>query len=221
MLKYAIIVAGGKGLRMETNTPKQFIVVKGLPILMHTIEKFRTTFQDIKIILVLPEDQLDHWEELCVLYHFSKENLQTTVGGETRFHSVKNGLQLTTENSIIGVHDAVRPLASSDTIRRAYQSAMENGSGVPITDMVESIRKVEGDKNQPLDRSMYKIVQTPQCFQSHLIQSAYNQSISSNSTDDASLVEEFGHQITLVEGNVENIKITTPKDIILLKEFLS
>jgi len=223
MLKYAIIVAGGKGERMGTELPKQFLEINGKPILMHTIDKFRGTYQDIEIILALPENQIDFWEELCVLHHFPFSPRRVVKGGKTRFHSVKNALKQVTQESIVGVHDGVRPLVSKETITNCYTAAEKLGNAIPVLDIVDSLRfvsKQEGT-NKAVARSCYKSVQTPQCFTSELILKAYKQEFDASFTDDASVVEKLGETINLVDGNEENIKVTTQKDLIVLSQLLS
>ena len=223
MHKYAIIVAGGKGERMGENTPKQFLELKGKPILMHTIEKFRTTFQDIEIILALPENQIDFWEELCVLHHFPFSPKRVVKGGKTRFESVKNALTQVTDKTIVGIHDGVRPLVNSDTLESCYLTAEEKGNAIPVVDVIDSLRHVSKQEgtNSAVTRSCFKAVQTPQCFKSELILKAYEQEFNPAFTDDASVVEKMGETINLVEGNTENIKITTQQDLILAEALLS
>lgn len=223
MHKYAIIVAGGKGERMGVKTPKQFLELNGKPILMHTIEKFQTTFQDIEIILALPQNQIDFWEELCVLHHFPFSPKRVVKGGNTRFESVKNALTQVTEKGIVAIHDGVRPLVSSETLNSCYATAEQKGNAIPVVDMVDSLRHVSKQEgtNNAVTRSCYKAVQTPQCFKSELILKAYEQDFNPAFTDDASVVEKLGERINLVEGNPENIKITTQQDIILARALLS
>ncbi|MCB0400865.1 MAG: 2-C-methyl-D-erythritol 4-phosphate cytidylyltransferase [Flavobacteriales bacterium] len=222
MPDYAIIVAGGKGERMGGSTPKQFLELNGKPVIMHTIEKFRTAFQDIKIILALPENQIDFWEELCSKYGFVNIPHHIVKGGETRFHSVKNALSLVKSAGIVGIHDGVRPLVSTTTITACYQEAAQHGNAIPVVDVVDSLRYVSKQEgtNKAVARSCYKIVQTPQCFRSDLILKAYEQDYDPAFTDDASVVEQLGETIHLVEGNRDNIKITTQEDLILAEHFI-
>ncbi|MCR5644002.1 MAG: 2-C-methyl-D-erythritol 4-phosphate cytidylyltransferase [Prevotella sp.] len=212
---YAILVAGGKGLRMGGDTPKQFLPIHGRPVLMRTIDSFIEAYDKIRIILVLPESQQEYWHQLCEEYDF-RVPVEIVSGGETRFHSVKNGLSLIPEDAeaIVGVHDGVRPFASIETIRRSYRAAEEHGAAVPVIPVVETLRHLlpEGD-SQTVIRDDYRLVQTPQTFQLSLLREAYLQPYQPFFTDDASVVEEMGYQITLVEGNRENIKITTPADL--------
>ncbi|MFZ4456994.1 MAG: 2-C-methyl-D-erythritol 4-phosphate cytidylyltransferase [Bacteroidales bacterium] len=224
MQKIAIIVAGGKGLRMGNDLPKQFLSIGGKPVLMHTFEKFHSADAEMRLILVLPEAQQDYWRELCLKYNFS---LPHTIanGGETRFHSVKNGLnnamEHSSENAIIGVHDGVRPFVSIDVIRNCYTLAQANKAVIPVIEVHETIRKIEQASSKTVDRSLYRLVQTPQVFQAETLLSAYKQNYTSEFTDDASVVEAAGIAVTLTEGNRENIKITTPFDITIAEALLA
>jgi 2-C-methyl-D-erythritol 4-phosphate cytidylyltransferase len=222
MHKYVIIVAGGKGERMGEDIPKQFLKLNGKPILMHTIEKFKSAFQDIEIILALPENQIDFWGELCVLHQFSFPASQVVKGGKTRFHSVKNALQLIEKSSIIAIHDGVRPLVSISTIKTCFEVAEKKGNAIPVTEVVDSLRFIskQDGTNKSVARSCYKRVQTPQCFASDLILKAYEQEFKETFTDDASVVEQLREQINLVDGNPENIKITTAQDLMLAESFI-
>lgn len=219
MLKYAIIVAGGSGKRMGSDIPKQFLEIKRVPVLMHTIRAFYDFDNTIKIILVLPQNQIDYWRNLCDKHHFTLEH-QITTGGETRFESVKNGLAMAESPSLIGVHDGVRPFVSPDTLKRCYHHAEVLGNAIPVLDAFESVRVVNNERSKALDRSTIKLVQTPQVFQSKVILNAYKQEYSPLFTDDASVVEANGTIIHLVAGNRENIKITTPSDMILGEAFI-
>ncbi|PKP48674.1 MAG: 2-C-methyl-D-erythritol 4-phosphate cytidylyltransferase, partial [Bacteroidetes bacterium HGW-Bacteroidetes-12] len=175
MHKYAIIVAGGTGERMGQHTPKQFLKLAGKPILMHTIEKFYQTYPELKIILALPENQFDFWEELCFKYRFINIPHEVVAGGKTRFHSVLNALKLVNEEGIVAVHDGVRPLVSQDTIVNCFKTAQQHGNAIPVVDVVDSLRYVNKTENKAVKRACYKIVQTPQCFQSTLLKKAYQQ----------------------------------------------
>lgn len=223
MHKYAIIVAGGKGERMGQQLPKQFIELAGKPILMHTIEKFYQTFPQTKIILALPENQIDFWEELCYKYGFTKIPHQIVAGGKTRFDSVKNALALVKKSGIVAVHDGVRPLVSAETIQNCFAEAEKQSAVIPVVDVVDSLRFVskQENTNKAVARSCYKNVQTPQCFKSELLLKAYEQDFDETFTDDASVVEKLGHSIELVQGNIENIKITSPIDLIVAEALLS
>lgn len=215
MDRYAILVAGGKGLRMGSDIPKQFLPLRGRPVLMHTIDVFRRTYPDIHIILVLPREQQDYWRQLCGLHDYDVE-LCVADGGETRFHSVHNGLSQIPDGArgVVGVHDGVRPFVSPETIRRCYEAAEEFGAVVPVVPVVETVRQVLADgSSMTVDRNAYRLVQTPQTFDIQLLKKAYGQPFDPFFTDDASVVEAMGHPIKLVEGNNENIKLTNPADL--------
>lgn len=215
MERYAIIVAGGKGLRMGGEIPKQFLPIGGKPVLMRTIEVFRQAYPDIHIILVLPVSQQDYWQQLCQEYNFAVP-VRIADGGETRFHSVSNGLKLIPDDTdgLVGVHDGVRPFVTVETIRRCYDEAMEKEAVVPVISVVETVRQLRKDGTSvTVPRDEYKLVQTPQTFRISLLKEAYRQPYTSFFTDDASVVEAMGKPVYLVEGNRENIKITTPADI--------
>lgn len=224
-MDYVIIVAGGKGLRMGGEVPKQFIPIAGKPVLMRTIERFREYSPDLQIILVLPKAQQDYWHQLCEEYHFGIK-LQIADGGETRFHSVQNGLNLIPddEEGIVGVHDGVRPFVSVEVIKRCYDAARTHKAVIPVVPVVETLRKIKDDSTSPLEglgevggynvlRSDYRLVQTPQTFDIQLLKAANQQPYTEQFTDDASVVEAFGQTVTMVEGNRENIKLTTPFDL--------
>ena len=216
--KTVIIVAGGKGLRMQTEIPKQFIELQGLPVLMHTMEVFFKYDKTISLILVLPVEQIDFWRGLCQKHQFSV--LHTIVeGGETRFHSVRNGLKHTQDNSLTAIHDGVRPLVSVETVKRCFDAAAQYGAAIPVVDLVDSVRMIKADESEAVDRTHFRLVQTPQVFDAHLLKKAYEQEFNTFFTDDASVVEAMGKKVFLVEGNRENIKITTPVDI-ALSEYL-
>ena len=220
MTDYVIIVAGGKGLRMGSDIPKQFLPVGGRPVLMRTIERFREYSADLQIILVLPKAQQDYWRQLCQEYHFPLPQqggdrgvaYQLADGGETRFHSVQHGLALIPDDAqgVVGVHDGVRPFPSVEVIARCYETARTQKAVVPVVPVVETLHHVtEGTK----PRGDYRLVQTPQTFDIQLLKAANRQPYNDNFTDDASVIEAFGFDITLVDGNRENIKITTPYDL--------
>lgn len=212
--EYVIIVAGGKGLRMGSDIPKQFLPIGGKPVLMRTIERFREYSPTLQIILVLPKAQQDYWQELCQEYHFNVE-YQLADGGETRFHSVQNGLALIPDDAegVVGVHDGVRPFPSIEVIRNCYETAREKKAVIPVIPVVETVRHLQGEVSITVPRNDYRLVQTPQCFDIQLLKAANRQPYNDGFTDDASVVEAFGFAITLVEGNRENIKITTPYDL--------
>ena len=206
-----VIVAGGKGLRMGYDIPKQFILLKDKPILMHTIEKFHNWDPNCEIVLVLPKSQHDYWNSICLKQQFNIP-LKITNGGETRFHSVKNGLNKVT-GTTIGIHDGVRPFVSSETISLCFNTARKKGNAIPCIPVNDSLRVEENNTNKMVDRSLFFRIQTPQVFQSDIIKKAFNQPFSENFTDDASVVESDGKSINLVMGNEENIKITRPVDL--------
>ena len=213
-MDYIIVVAGGKGLRMGSDIPKQFLPIGGKPVLMRTLERFRAYSSDLQIILVLPEAQQDYWQELCQEYQFDVE-YQLANGGQTRFHSVQNGLALVPDDAegVVGVHDGVRPFPSIEVIRNCYETARTAKAVIPVIPVVETVRHLEGDKSMTVPRGDYRLVQTPQTFDIQLLKAANRQPYNDGFTDDASVVESYGHAITLVEGNRENIKITTPYDL--------
>lgn len=212
MKKYVIIVAGGKGLRMGSEIPKQFIEICGKPVLMRTIEAFYSYDKSLNIILVLPSYQYEYWCDLCNKHKF---NIPYVIvnGGDTRFQSVKNGLAVVDSNSLVAVHDGVRPFVSADVISECYKSALVKLAVVPVVDIVDSIRIVDNNGNKSLSRDKVKIIQTPQVFYGEILKKAYSQEYNSSFTDDASVVESIGEKIVLVKGNKENIKITTPFDL--------
>ena len=220
MKKAVVIVAGGSGSRMKSNLPKQFIELSGKPILMHTIECFLKYDRDIDIILVLPKEQVNFWDELCKKHNFSI-SLTIVYGGETRFNSVKNGLEKVSDNCIVGIHDGVRPLVSLQTLQNCYATAEKYGSAIPVTDAIESIRQITESGSISVARDSYKMVQTPQVFNSTELKETYEQSYSSFFTDDASVFESAGNKVKLTQGNRENIKITTPMDLILGEAILN
>ncbi len=220
MEKYVIIVAGGSGKRMGGEVPKQFMLVAGRPILMHTVEAFTRTSSDFKFILVLPEEHFSTWNTLCNEYKFSVP-MQMVAGGKERFFSVKNALAHVPNGALVAVHDGVRPFVSKDTIIEAFEVAEKNGSAVPVIDEVDSLRRVSDGASQAVNRAEYKRVQTPQVFQSTILKKAYNQEFSSFFTDDASVVESISEKITLTSGNVENIKLTTPHELLLAEALVN
>lgn len=209
-----VIVAGGKGTRMGTEVPKQFLCIEGRPILMRTLERFREYDAALQIVLVLPVEQQAYWNGLCQQYGFSMD-YTLADGGATRFHSVLNGLQkVSSDATLIAVHDGVRPFVSTEVIGRCFDEAARSGAVVPVVEVVETLRHVEKDgTSHTVSRSEYVRVQTPQVFEAQLLRRAYTQPFSEKFTDDASVVESLGHSVALVAGNVENIKITTPNDL--------
>jgi len=211
--KIIIITAAGKGSRMHSEIPKQFLLLGKQPVLMHTMMKFYRYDPDFEIRLVLPAAQFDHWKKLCDKYKFTIPH-SIFPGGETRFHSVKNSLQEIDENSITGIHDGVRPLVDNHTISRCYETAGRKGNAIPVIGVSESLRKLENSANSIADRNQYRIVQTPQVFQSKILLKAYKTPYNPSFTDDASVVEHMGYSINLVAGDPANIKITTKTDLL-------
>jgi 2-C-methyl-D-erythritol 4-phosphate cytidylyltransferase len=212
MKKYAVIVAGGSGSRMNNVVPKQFLLLKGKPVLYYSIDVFLKAYEDCKIILVLPEDHIAAGQEIIDAF-FDYERIQIAVGGRTRFHSVQNGLQLVQEESIVFVHDAVRCLLTPKLVQRCYEAALEYGSAVPVIDSKDSVRMLTKDGNEALERDHVKIVQTPQAFHSKILVPAFNIDYKDKFTDEATVVEAFGLKLKLVEGEERNIKITKPVDL--------
>ncbi|MBL6445459.1 2-C-methyl-D-erythritol 4-phosphate cytidylyltransferase [Fulvivirga sp. 29W222] len=219
--EYAIIVAGGKGSRMNSATPKQFMLLNGIPILIHTINAFFEYSDQIKIILVLPQNDIATWEGLCAKYRFKKP-LQTTVGGTSRFESVKKGLaQIERENGLVAIHDGVRPLVSPDIIATSFKLAAVHQSAIAAVRLKESIRIINQDITKAVDRANYRLIQTPQTFALSLIKQAYEIKEEASLTDDASVAERAGYTISLFEGSYENIKVTTPEDIAVAEALLN
>lgn len=223
-MDYIIILAGGKGLRMGCDVPKQFLPIGGKPVLMRTIERFREYSEQLSIILVLPAEQHEYWRQLCKDYGFSVE-CQVTTGGPTRFHSIKNGLALIPDDAqgVVGVHDGVRPFPAVEVIDRCYATARSHATAVPVVPVIETLRHVlpQPQPSVTVPRSQYRLVQTPQMFDIQLHKRAYAQPYRDDFTDDASVVEALGHDITLVEGNRENIKITTPFDMVVAEAIVA
>ena len=199
---------------MGSDIPKQFLPIGGKPVLMRTLERFREYSDDIQIILVLPEAQQEYWHQLCDEYHFDVEYTLAN-GGQTRFHSVQNGLAKVPDDAqgVVGVHDGVRPFPSIEVIKNCYETARTAKAVIPVIPVVETVRHLDGDSSLTVPRDEYRLVQTPQTFDIQLLKAANKQPYNDGFTDDASVVEAFGHKITLVEGNRENIKITTPYDL--------
>lgn len=226
MNRYAIVVAGGKGLRMGGDVPKQFIPVGGRPILMRTLDVFLHYDSQISLVLVLPPSQQPLWRQLCEAYRF-EISYQVADGGLTRFQSVRNGLALIPDEgeSLVAVHDGVRPFVSPDVIERCYEAAALHGAALPVTDIVDTVRRLSSEPDMvkgsvTVPRQDYKLVQTPQVFRTALLKEAYRQTYRSDFTDDASVVEALGHPVCLVAGNRENIKITTPFDLKMAEALL-
>ena len=241
-MKYVIVVAGGKGLRMGSDLPKQFLPIGGRPLLMYTLEAFKRACPGIRQILVLPQEQQDFWKVLCRRHDFTLPHT-IVAGGATRFHSVQNGLAAIPlsssgnpisplpptggagEELLVAIHDGVRPFASEAVIRRCFDAARQHGAAVPVIPVIETLRELSPSGSAPggsftADRTRYRLVQTPQAFQLPLLRRSYEQPYREAFTDDASVVEALGHAITLVEGNRENIKITTPLDLTIAEALL-
>ncbi|MFH0759237.1 MAG: 2-C-methyl-D-erythritol 4-phosphate cytidylyltransferase [Bacteroidota bacterium] len=207
-----VVVAGGSGQRMGSQIPKQYLDLGGKPLIIHTLEKFFTYDREMKVVLVMAKSHLKFWDVISISYQRGP-GIVVALGGETRHESVKNGLQHIRDGLVVGIHDAVRPLVSLETISRCYEAAAKTGSGIPVVDMDDSVRMIrENGKSENLERRKLKRVQTPQAFRSEQIREAYNQACDPFFTDDASVYESLFGQVTLVEGNNENIKITTPAD---------
>ena len=218
---YAIIVAGGSGSRMQSTVPKQFLLLAGMPVLMHTLNAFKQCSFSPSLILVLPTAYHDYWQQLCAEHNFDLPH-QLVSGGDTRFHSVKNGLNLIHEetDAVVAVHDAVRPLTDVEIIDHAYTYATENGNAVVAVKSRDSVRQVKNNQSMSLLRDEIYLVQTPQTFQIELLKKAYLQSFDPMFTDDASVVEKTGVAIKITEGNYRNIKITFPEDIAIAELLL-
>jgi len=220
MKKHIIIVAGGKGLRMGGDIPKQFLPVCGKPVLMRTMEAFHNYDASIHIILVLPISQQAYWKELCREYQFELSH-DIADGGVTRFHSVMNGLVWVKGDGLVGVHDGVRPFVSQEVIARCYEEAAVEKAVIPVVGVVETVRHLTEDGSETVPRDQYRLVQTPQIFDADLLRRAYRQEYTDMFTDDASVVEALGEKVHLVEGNRENIKLTTPFDLKLAEMLCS
>ncbi len=214
-MDYIIIVAGGKGLRMGSDIPKQFLPVKGIPVLMRTITRFYEYNPQINIILVLPRQQQQYWRELCQQYNF---NIAHTVvdGGDTRFASSRNGIAIISdsEQGVVGIHDGVRPFVSTSVIAHCYEKARNTGAVIPVLPVTDTLRYIiPASEGHNVMRENYRIVQTPQVFDIALIKRAFAQPFRNEFTDDASVVEAMGNKVEMVDGNPENIKLTTPFDL--------
>lgn len=219
MTEYALIVAGGTGTRMKSKVIKQFLSLLGKPVLMHTIDAFKRYSPSIQIHVVLPQDQIDHWKGLCESHNFNIPH-ELTVGGLTRFQSVKKGLHKLPNEGLVAIHDGVRPLVDENTIAASFRLASVHGSAVAAVRLKESIREVDPDKTRAVDRSKFRMIQTPQTFKLTLIKEAYELPEEPSHTDDASVAERAGHLISLFEGTYDNIKITTPEDMPIVEALL-
>ncbi|MEP6949727.1 MAG: 2-C-methyl-D-erythritol 4-phosphate cytidylyltransferase [Ginsengibacter sp.] len=219
MKKIALIVAGGKGSRMNNELPKQFLLLKNKPVLYYTLKVFLEAYEDLEIILVLPEEHIGKGQEIIDGY-FGHSRLRICAGGKTRFHSVQNGLALIHEESIVFVHDGVRCLVTGNLIKKCYEAAVESGTAIPVVKCTDSVRMITGSGNKILDRNKLRLVQTPQTFQSKILLPAFKIDYKETFTDEASVVEAFGLTVNLIEGEVNNIKITTPADLVLAESLL-
>jgi len=220
MNQHLIVVAGGSGQRMQSQIPKQFLELSGKPIIMHTIDQFLKYNPNINIIIVLPEQHISNWKKL-IENHPYLIKYQVVYGGDVRFNSVKNGLNLLPNNGFVAVHDGVRPLVSQETITTCFIEAEIYGNAIPCVPVYETVRRIKGDISIPEDRSVLRLVQTPQIFNINLLKKAYEQPFKSEFTDDASVLESLGEQIHLVEGNRENIKITDPLDLLVAQTLIN
>ena len=214
MEKSAILVAGGRGTRMGTSISKQYIPIGGKPVLMHTLEAFHRADSQIQLILVLPKDDFEFWKNLCFQYDFTLAH-QVVSGGATRFQSVKNGLDaISTSSGLVAIHDAVRPFVSEEVIKQSFVQAQESGSAIAVVSLKDSLREVSAEGySQFRERHKFRLVQTPQTFQLEKIKKAFDTPEREEFTDDATVYEFQGWQVTLIEGNMENIKLTTPEDL--------
>ncbi len=218
--KYAVIVAGGKGSRMGSELPKQFLIINGKPLLYYCLKTFLKSYDDLKIILVLPEECMGNGQEIIDAF-FDYDRIQLVIGGRTRFHSVQNGLAQIEDESIVLVHDAVRCLVTETLIRRCAEAVNEMGSAVPVIDCKDSVRLILEDGNESLDRNNLKLVQTPQAFYSKILKPAFNIDFKEQFTDEATVVEAFGLKVQLVPGEEQNIKITHPLDLLIAEKILA
>lgn len=219
MDRVVIIAGGGSGTRMGGEVPKQFIDLAGRPVVMHSMDAFHRWDSRVEVILVLPEDFIGYWEELCAKYSFGMTH-KVVKGGRTRFHSIRNALLPVGGDPLVGVHDAVRPLVSTETIKRCFDTAEKWGSAVPCLEIPDSVRSVEGDRSRPVNRSSLRTIQTPQVFRYSILVTAYARDYDPEITDDASVVERAGQVLRLVQGNRENFKITTRPDLLMAEKLL-
>ncbi|MCL2073541.1 MAG: 2-C-methyl-D-erythritol 4-phosphate cytidylyltransferase [Marinilabiliaceae bacterium] len=220
LARNVIITGGGTGKRMGHILPKQFHPLNEKPILMHTIQKFYDFDQYIEIVVALPWKHIDFWKEQCKIHNFTVPHT-IVEGGRTRFHSVKNGLAMLKTSGLTGIHDAVRPFVSIKTITNCYETAGREDCAVPVVVMQDSLRFLSSERSFCCKREKYRLVQTPQVFKTKIIKDAYDQEFTEDFTDDSSIVEATGQQITIVSGNFENIKITTPLDLIIAEAILN
>jgi 2-C-methyl-D-erythritol 4-phosphate cytidylyltransferase len=221
MEKFAVIVAGGSGLRMGTDKPKQFLLLNGKPVLWHTINQFLNAYIDLNCILVLPQEHIAKGEEIKEMFNVNANRITIAIGGATRFDSVKNGLKLIDKNAIVFVHDGVRCLVDESLIKRCYQQATVKGSAIPAVAATDSIRIVETNTNKVADRNNVRIIQTPQTFLSNLLLEAFEQEFNEGFTDEATVVEAMGKPVFLCDGDYNNIKITRPIDLLIAESILA
>lgn len=218
--QYVIIVAGGSGLRMGSSTPKQFLNIKEEPVLMRTISRFYEYNSEIEIILVLPNEHFATWESLCEKYKFHVKH-KIISGGDTRYQSVKNGIAPVSHAGLVAVHDGVRPLVSKELIDNCFKEAEKNGNAIPCIEINETVREVLPNGNKQLNRNNIKLIQTPQVFKTEILKKAYELPFSEEFTDDASVIEKAGYKINLVDGEKQNIKITTELDLKMAEYLIS
>lgn len=219
MRKYAVIVAGGSGSRMNSYIPKQFLLIKNKPLLYYTIDVFLKAYDDLEIILVLPEEHIRKGQEIVDAF-FDTSRISICPGGRTRFHSVQNGLSLINEDSIIFVHDGVRCLLTKDLVKRCYTEAKKSGSAIPVITSKDSVRLLTAEGHIALDRNTVKLVQTPQTFHSKILLTAFKIDYKDKFTDEAMVVEAFGIKVNLIDGEENNIKITTPGDMFVAEQII-
>lgn len=220
MKKFVVIVAGGSGSRMQSAVPKQFLLLKGKPVLYYTIDAFLKAYDDIKVILVLSKDHVTAGQEIIDTF-FDHSRIQITIGGQTRFHSVQNGLKLVEEDGVVFVHDAVRCMVSAALIQRCYEAVLEHGSAVPVIPSKDSVRILTATGNEAMERDRVKLVQTPQVFYSRILLPAFNIGYNDKFTDEATVVEASGQSIHLIEGEEHNFKITLPVDLELAEKLMT
>lgn len=218
MKKFAVIVAGGVGSRMNESMPKQFLLLKNKPIIYYTISTFLKAYADVRIIMVMHKNYMKELE--VIVKEFDTNRIQIQEGGETRFHSVKNGLKWVEKDSIVFVHDAVRCLLTVGLIHRCYEHTIKHTNAVPVVTVTDSIRLQIENNNAAIDRNKVKLVQTPQTFQSNILLKAFEKEYQENFTDEATVVELDGNKIELIEGEYNNLKITRPSDLVLAEHYL-
>ena len=219
--RYAVILAAGEGRRMHSSLPKQFMELEGKPVLRYTLERFLEFDPQIRLIVVLPADRMESWREYCHHTGF-RPAMRLVTGGLTRFHSVQNALEYVPEDALVAVHDGVRPLLAADFLKELFDKAVRSRAVIPVLPLVESVRELQGaGLSRAVDRSRFLSVQTPQVFHADLLKRAYAQPYSPAFTDDATVVESLGIKISLCDGRRENLKITTPEDLVLVRSFIS